>query len=86
VRIVGAVCRLWVFRLSFFPRPCLRESLALFHVLRRMGRPAHFHLGVRKYGEALRAHSWITCESLSVGTDGRSRYRTLYSYPHGRPS
>lgn len=82
VRVVRRVSRLRLFALPFFPKPCLREAMALFHVLNRAGYPVQFNVGVRKQGEALVAHSWVALHGRAVvdGDDGRP-FSTLYSYP-----
>ena len=50
VAIVRRVCRLPLFSLPFFPRACMRQSLALYRELTRMGYPAAIHFGVRREG------------------------------------
>jgi hypothetical protein len=85
VRTVLRVCRLRLFSTRVFPRACLREALTLFHVLRDMGHPAEFHIGVRKDGEALAAHSWVTLGGERVVRQTSDpAFRTLYSYPTPR--
>jgi hypothetical protein len=82
IRVIRRVCRLPLFQLPGFPRPCLRESLALFRVLTRLGYPARFHIGVRKVGEQLWGHSWITCHGRPLcRADQDCLFWTLYSYP-----
>ena len=38
---------------------CLRQSLALWWLLRRRGIPAELRIGVRKDGGELQAHAWV---------------------------
>lgn len=38
---------------------CLRQSLALWWLLRRRGIPAELHIGVRKQQGELQAHAWV---------------------------
>ena len=82
VPTVLRVCALRVSSTRFFPRTCLREALTLYHVLRDMGYPAEFHIGVRKDGHALAAHSWVTLRGAPIVPHSADpRFRTLYSYP-----
>jgi hypothetical protein len=58
VQIVLRLCGLGIFHFPLFPRACLRQSLALYRVLQRMGYPVEIHFGVRKEGNDLQGHSW----------------------------
>src|SRR5712692_4436668 len=50
---------LW--RLSFPLRgPCLPRSLTLYYFATRCGFPVHVHCGVRRMGEALQGHAWLS--------------------------
>jgi hypothetical protein len=81
-RIVTRVARLRLFDLPFFPRICLRRSLALYHVLGRMGHPVSIHIGVRPGEGDLKGHSWVTIDGKAVGErDPIEQFRTIYSYP-----
>lgn len=87
IKVVQRVSGLSFFRASIFPRTCLRESLALYHVLRSLGYPVRIHIGVRKDGSRLAAHSWVTLEGESVGAPRcDAQFRTLYSYPATGPT
>lgn len=46
---------------------CLRQSLALWWLLRRRGMGAELRIGVRKDGPELRAHAWVEHEGRSLG-------------------
>jgi hypothetical protein len=82
VRMVLRICRLRLFTTRWFPRTCLREALAIYRVLRELGYPARFHIGIRKDGDALAAHSWVTLDGeIVVRQAGDATFRTLYSYP-----
>jgi hypothetical protein len=48
-----------------FPPTCLRQSLVLYGLLERRGRPSRFCLGVAKSGAALDAHAWIECDGVT---------------------
>jgi hypothetical protein len=81
-KIVRRIAGMRIFRMSVFPRPCLRRALVLFKHLRRMGYPASFVIGVLTHGNNLRAHSWVTVNTRMVGEpDSTSRYRPVYTYP-----
>lgn len=82
VGVIFRVCRFRFFQLIIIPRPCLRQSLALYHVLKRMGYPAEFHLGVRKDAGDLIAHSWVTFEGEPIAEGaGTGVFKLVYSYP-----
>ena len=82
VATVVRLCQAWLFRLPLFPRPCLRQALALYYVLTRMGVPVAIHFGVRKEGEALRGHSWVTCQGTPVAERARTDlFTVVYSHP-----
>jgi hypothetical protein len=82
VEIVARVCRMRLFELRLFPRACLRQSLALYHVLPRMGYPVEIHLGVEKKSGKFFAHSWVTLEGKRVADRTRPGvFKVLYSYP-----
>jgi hypothetical protein len=76
------LCQARLFCLPLFPRLCLRQALALYYVLTRMGYPVAIHFGVRKEGEALHGHSWVTCQGMPVAERTRTDLFTIvYSYP-----
>jgi hypothetical protein len=82
IRVVQRVSRLRVFSLPIFPRHCLREALALYHVLGDAGHPVRFCVGVSGTAERLLAHSWVTLHGRPVlPVDRNGRFRVLYSYP-----
>ena len=66
VRIVRRMCRLRLFRGPLFPQACLRQALALYHLLSQLGYPVENNVGVYKVEEALRGHSWVTVDGKSV--------------------
>jgi hypothetical protein len=88
-QIVRRVSRLAVFRLPVFPKPCLRQSLALFRFLSRMGHAVEIHFGVRKDGRDLGGHSWVVLGGRSIGErNPADEFRTIYSHAaaSGRPA
>lgn len=81
VGVVAWLCRQRFFDLTYFPRPCLRRSLALYHVLTGMGHPVVIHFGVHKAGSELHGHSWITVHGETLAErDPSAIYRKVYSY------
>jgi Transglutaminase-like superfamily len=82
VPIATRICHLRLFGARVFPRACLRQSLTLYRALTRMGYPVEIHLGVRKDGDDLLGHSWVTIEGKTVA-DGTQTYlfKAIYSYP-----
>ena len=80
--IVTRICHLRLFGARVFPRACLRQSLTLYRVFTRMGYPVEIHFGVRKDGDDLLGHSWVTLEGKPLA-DGTQTYlfKTVYSYP-----
>ena len=81
VQIVRRVAGLGIFRLPIFPRLCLRQSLALFFFLSRMGHPVEIHFGVRKDGRDLDGHSWVSLGGRVLGErEPANHFRTIYSH------
>jgi len=81
-RIVRRVARLPVFRLSVFPRICLRQSLALYWILRELDPSAEIHFGVCKDDSDMRAHCWITVrEEPVLERAPLAQFQRLYTYP-----
>jgi hypothetical protein len=84
-RAVGLVLRLChrrPFRSALFPQACLRQSLALYHALTYVGFPVEFHLAVRKQGQELIAHSWVTLSGKPVAEKTiPDVMKLVYSYP-----
>jgi hypothetical protein len=85
--VIGIVTRISSFRLfrsRFFPKLCLRQSLALYRTLTQMGYPMKIHFGARKDGEDLHGHSWVTLNGEPVAdTAPNEIFKVLYSYPSG---
>lgn len=55
----GLLCVKVLGRLLFRTR-CLKRSLVLYRLLRAHGHAAEFHVGVRKSGETIHSHAWVT--------------------------
>ena len=66
VAIVCRVCRVPLFSLPIFPRACMRQSLALYRELTRMGYAATIHFGVRREGARISGHSWVTLDGIPL--------------------
>ena len=82
VRLVVRLCRWRLFRGPLFPQTCLRQALALYYILSRLGYPVAIHIGVYKTGEALHGHSWVTVDGRPVAERTRTDlFHPIYSYP-----
>jgi transglutaminase superfamily protein len=82
VRVVRRVCRVRLLRVPRVPQRCLRQALALYYTLSRLGYPVTLQVGVHKAGGALQAHSWVTLGGLPVGERGSTqRFTVIYAYP-----
>jgi hypothetical protein len=76
------VCRLWLFRGPRFPQLCLRQALALYDTLSRLGYPVTIQVGVAKVGGVLQGHSWMTIGGTPLGEpDPTRRFTVIYAYP-----
>ncbi len=51
---------------------CLRQSLALWLLLRRRGIPAELRIGVRKEGGDLQAHAWVEHQGATLAQENLS--------------
>jgi hypothetical protein len=86
LHIVIGLCHMRIFYLPIFPKVCLRQSFALYHVLNRMGYPVEIHFGVQKQGEELMGHSWVTIQGKPVAdTARREIFKPVYSYRSSSP-
>jgi len=82
VGVVRRVCRVWLFRGPRFPQRCLRQALALYYTLSRLGYPVTIQVGVDKAGGALQGHSWVTIGGTPVGEPAPTqRFTVIYAYP-----
>jgi Transglutaminase-like superfamily len=52
------------------PMTCLRQALALQYLLGRQGIETDLQLGVRKVGDELAAHAWLTHDGEPLGEPG----------------
>ncbi len=69
---------------------CLRRSVVLFHLFRRMGLPVTLMIGVRRDGERLAAHAWLTRDGtpyLEPSDHAAGQYRMIARFPEadGQP-
>ncbi len=81
VGVIARVCSLKLFRSRIFPKLCLRQSLALYRTLTRMGYPVVIHFGALKDEKGLQGHSWVTVEGKPVADTARSGlFKTVYSH------
>ncbi|HIE50887.1 MAG TPA: lasso peptide biosynthesis B2 protein [Armatimonadetes bacterium] len=83
-RLVQAVDALQSLRLPLYRRTCLRRCLVLLRLLRQRGLPVVLHFGVRRVGQQLEGHSWLTLRGelfLEPGEDPRPHYTVTYRWP-----
>lgn len=64
---------------------CLRRGIVLYYLLRKAGRQATLHIGVRRDDHgAFVAHAWLTRAGallLEPPTNDPARYRVIASFP-----
>ncbi|MEM9592791.1 MAG: lasso peptide biosynthesis B2 protein [Acidobacteriota bacterium] len=82
-RTIAMVRGLLSARLGPLRPACLRQSLVLFHLLRRQGWPAVIHFGVRRGGDGLDGHAWLEIDGHPVAepVDPASIYTTVWTFP-----
>jgi hypothetical protein len=70
-----------IFRSSLFPKRCVRQTLALAYAFSLMGQAFKVHFGVRKEGQGLYGHCWVTVREHPVGERAPAQWFTVvYSY------
>jgi transglutaminase superfamily protein len=71
-------------RFSFPTRGnCLPRSLVIFHLARWWGLPVRFHCGIRRDGERLQGHAWLSLqgEPFLEANNPEENYVVTFSYP-----
>ena len=78
--LVRGVCQLYT---GVFRPNCLKQSLILWHCLRRWGYPVHVYFGVVKHGETLAGHCWLELDGqpLAEPADPHQAFTVVYTYP-----
>ena len=63
---------------------CLLRSLVRFFFAQRHGFPVQFHCGVRRVGEVLDGHAWLSLEGkpFKEGSDFYQNFTLTFTYPH----
>jgi hypothetical protein len=64
---------------------CLRQSLALWWLLRRRGIPAELRIGVRKQQGELQAHAWVEHQGQALN-DGQGVSKTYAAFQPSAPA
>jgi hypothetical protein len=78
---VARLCRRRFFRRPPFPRACLRQALALYYVLTRLGYAVEIHFGIQKAVEVLHGHSWVTVQGEQMAEHAPlDVFSIIYSY------
>lgn len=69
---------------------CLRRGIVLYYLLRKSGRDATLHIGVRRAPEGtFVAHAWLTRHSallLEPLSNQPAQYRIIASFPESDPA
>ena len=69
---------------------CLRRSIVLYYLLKKSGREATLHIGVRRDAAgAFLAHAWLTRHGallLEPATNQPDQYRVIASFPEADPA
>jgi hypothetical protein len=69
---------------------CLRRGIVLYYLLRKSGRDATLHIGVRRADDgAFVAHAWLTRGSallLEPPSNQPAQYRVIASFPESDPA
>lgn len=69
---------------------CLRRGIVLYYLLRKSGREATLHIGVRRDATgAFVAHAWLTRGGtllLEPATNQPDQYRVIASFPEADPA
>ena len=60
---------------------CLRQSLALWWLLRRRGIPAELRIGVRKDDGELQAHAWVEHDGQALNDAQNATAYSAFSPP-----
>jgi hypothetical protein len=66
---------------------CLPRSLALYRLARLRGIEARLHCGVRRQGDGIIGHAWVTVDgaALLATDDDGAEWKETFTYPPKRP-
>jgi hypothetical protein len=66
---------------------CLPRSLALYRLARLRGIEARLHCGVRREGDGIVGHAWVTVDgaALLATDDDDAEWKETFTYPPKRP-
>ncbi len=71
-------------RIGFLSPNCVKQSLILFHFLRKQGHPANIHFGISKNDAGdLHGHAWVSLagKPFAEPEDPRSNFKETYVFP-----
>jgi hypothetical protein len=70
-------------RIGMIRPNCMKQSLVLFHFLRKWGAPVTIHFGVTKQHDALEGHCWVELAGQPFGEkdDPHRAFATMYTFP-----
>lgn len=82
IRSVNSVVDFNVFGFKVFFPNCLKKSLVIFHILKKMDVNVKFVWGVKKQGADMSAHSWVEKDGIPVYAEPVDirEYHRIYSY------
>jgi hypothetical protein len=86
-RLLALVREILSQRLGIFRPNCVKQSLILFHFLRRWGYPVQIYFGVAKHRETLSGHCWLELhgQPLAEPADPHQMFTVVYAYPGHYP-
>jgi hypothetical protein len=82
-RLLFLIRGLLSLRIGMIRPNCMKQSLVLFHFLRKWGAPVTIHFGVTKQHKALEGHCWVELAGQPLGerNDPRRAFVTIYTFP-----
>jgi len=83
-RLIQLTKRLLNIRVGFLSPNCVKQSLILFHFLRKYGHPANIHFGISKNDAGnLHGHAWVslTGKPFAEAGDPRGEFKETYVFP-----
>jgi hypothetical protein len=82
-RILHLTDRILERRVAYLRPSCLLRSMVLFRFLREAGVPVRIHFGVRREGDSLQGHAWLSLDGrpYAEAADPTARFQTVYSFP-----
>ncbi len=83
-RLIQLTKRLLNLKIGFLSPNCVKQSLILFHFLRKYGHPAKIHFGISKNDAGnLHGHAWVSLDGEPFAEAGnpRNEFKETYVFP-----